>query len=148
MWWMPGVAENHPASSFQVIGCEPPVPGGRPRRSMEWAWLIPVLSFAVVPLIILFGKYLPGKGSPLAILAILGGFALFWLTLFSFLGASPATDACHTSEDTGALTCSYERTWFEAGFPGTDNDVDRRVRLTWGIIVDPLTIAMLGLATL
>ena len=114
---------------------------------MEWAWLIPVLSFAVVPLIILFGKYLPGKGSPLAILAILGGFALFWLTLFSFLGASPATDACHTSEDTGALTCSYERTWFEAGFPGTDNDVDRRVRLTWGIIVDPLTIAMLGLAT-
>ena len=114
---------------------------------MEWAWLIPVFSFAAVPLIILFGKYLPGKGSPLAILAITGGFILFWVALFSFLGASPDTEGCHTAEDTGALTCSYQRTWFEAGFPGTENDVDERVRLTWGIIVDPLALAMLGLAT-
>ena len=114
---------------------------------MEWAWLIPVFSFAAVPLIILFGKYLPGKGSPLAILAITGGFILFWVALFSFLGASPDTEGCHTAEDTGALTCSYQRTWFEAGFPGTENNVDERVRLTWGIIVDPLTLAMLGLAT-
>ena len=114
---------------------------------MEWAWLIPVFSFAAVPLIILFGKYLPGKGSPLAILAIAGGFILFWVALFSFLGASPDTEGCHTAEDTGALTCSYQRTWFEAGFPGTENDVDERVRLTWGIIVDPLALAMLGLAT-
>ena len=107
----------------------------------------PVFSFAAVPLIILFGKYLPGKGSPLAILAIAGGFILFWVALFSFLGASPDTEGCHTAEDTGALTCSYQRTWFEAGFPGTENDVDERVRLTWGIIVDPLALAMLGLAT-
>ena len=114
---------------------------------MEWAWLIPAFSFAAVPLIILFGKYLPGKGSPLAILAIAGGFILFWVALFSFLGASPDTEGCHTAEDTGALTCSYQRTWFEAGFPGTENDVDERVRLTWGIIVDPLALAMLGLAT-
>ena len=114
---------------------------------MEWAWLIPVFSFAAVPLIILFGKYLPGKGSPLAILAITGGFILFWVALFSFLGASADTEGCHTAEDTGALTCSYQRTWFEAGFPGTENDVDERVRLTWGIIVDPLALAMLGLAT-
>ena len=114
---------------------------------MEWAWLIPVFSFAAVPLIILFGKYLPGKGSPLAILAITGGFILFWVALFSFLGASPDTEGCHTAEDTGALTCSYQRTWFEAGFPGTENDVDERVRMTWGIIVDPLALAMLGLAT-
>ncbi len=115
---------------------------------MQWAWLIPVFSFAAVPLIILFGKYLPGKGSPLAILAILGGFALFWVTLFGFLNATPDTEGCQTGEETGALTCSYQRTWFEAGFPGTDNDVDKRVRLTWGIIIDPLAIAMLGLATL
>ena len=114
---------------------------------MEWAWLIPVFSFAAVPLIILFGKYLPGKGSPLAILAIAGGFILFWVALFSFMGASADTEGCHTAEDTGALTCSYQRTWFEAGFPGTENDVDERVRLTWGIIVDPLALAMLGLAT-
>ncbi len=114
---------------------------------MEWAWLIPVFSFAVVPLIILFGKYLPGKGSPLAILAIIGGFVLFWVILFGFLNATPDTENCHIAEKTGALTCSYQRTWFDAGFPGTDNDVDKRVRLTWGIIIDPLAIAMLGLAT-
>ena len=37
---------------------------------MELAWLIPLFSLAVVPLIIIFGKYLPGKGSFLAILAM------------------------------------------------------------------------------
>ena len=114
---------------------------------MEWAWLIPVLSFAATPLIILFGKYLPGKGSPLAILAVAGGFILFWATLFGFLNASPETPNCVEGEGTGALTCSYERTWFEAGFPGGENDIDQRVRLTWGYIIDPLTVAMLGLAT-
>ncbi len=114
---------------------------------MQWAWLIPVFSFAVVPLIILFGKHLPGKGSPLAILAIGGGFVLFWVTLFSFLAATPDTDGCRVGQGTEALTCSYQRTWFEAGLPGADNDVDRRVRLTWGIIIDPLAVAMLGLAT-
>ena len=114
---------------------------------MEWAWLIPVLSFAATPLIILFGKYLPGKGSPLAILAVAGGFILFWATLFGFLNASPETPNCIEGEGTGALTCSYERTWFEAGFPGGENDIDQRVRLTWGYIIDPLTVAMLGLAT-
>ena len=59
---------------------------------MEWAWLIPVFSFVAVPLIILFGKYLPGKGSPLAILAIVGAFAMFWVVLIGFLGASPDTE--------------------------------------------------------
>ena len=62
---------------------------------MEWAWLIPVLSFAAVPLIILFGKYLPGKGSPLAIAAILGGFIIFWFVFAGFLGASTDTEGCH-----------------------------------------------------
>ena len=114
---------------------------------MEWAWLIPVLSFAATPLIILFGKYLPGKGSPLAILAVAGGFILFWVTLFGFLNASPELPNCVEGEGTGALTCSYERTWFEAGVPGGENDIDQRVRLTWGYIIDPLTVAMLGLAT-
>src|SRR5918996_1220925 len=112
---------------------------------MEWAWLIPVLSFAAVPLIILFGKHLPGKGSPLAILAIAGGFAFFWLVLVGFLGASPAMPGCADSQHTGALTCQYERVWFEAGLPGLFDDVDSGVRLTWGITIDPLSVLMLGL---
>ena len=115
---------------------------------MGISWLIPALSFAAVPLIIIFGKYLPGKGSPLAILAIAGGFALFWVALFSFLGATPSgTPGCEISEATGAKTCHYDRTWFEAGIPGEEDDVDQRVRLTWGILIDPLTLAMLGLTT-
>ncbi|MFQ6025919.1 MAG: NADH-quinone oxidoreductase subunit L [Dehalococcoidia bacterium] len=114
---------------------------------MEWGWLIPVFSFVAVPLIILFGKYLPGKGSPLAILAVAAGFALFWVVLFSFLGATPSTAGCQTSEVTGAKTCHFEITWFEAGLPGVNDDVDQRVRLTWGILIDPVTVAMLGLVT-
>ena len=119
---------------------------------MEWAWLIPVFSFVAVPLIILFGKYLPGKGSPLAILAIVGAFAMFWVVLIGFLGASPDTEGCETSEHTGALTCQYERTWFQAGLTGTSVDadssvVDQSIHLVWGITIDPLTIVMLGLIT-
>ena len=114
---------------------------------MEWAWLIPVFSFASVPLIILFGKYLPGKGSPLAILAIAGGFALFWFVLIGWLGASPSTEGCGTSEHTGTLTCQFQRTWFQAGLPGLSSDVDDSIHLNWGILVDPLTLVMLGLIT-
>ncbi len=114
---------------------------------MEWAWLIPVFSFAAVPLIILFGKHLPGKGSPLAILAITGGFGVFWLVLIGFLGASPATPDCAYSSYTEALTCQYERSWFEAGRRGMFDNVDSGVRLTWGITIDPLSILMLGLVT-
>ncbi len=114
---------------------------------MELAWLIPVLSFAVVPFIILFGKYLPGKGSPLAILAIAGGFGLFWVVLLGFLSASPATDGCAVSDATGALTCEYKRTWFQGGIPGVDADAGQQVNLFWGMTIDPLTVVMLGLIT-
>ena len=114
---------------------------------MEWAWLIPVFSFGAVPLIILFGKYLPGKGSPLAILAIAGGFALFWFVLVGFLGASPGTEGCTTSDHTGTLTCEYQRTWFQAGLPGRVSNIDESIHLNWGILIDPLTLVMLGLIT-
>ena len=113
---------------------------------MEWAWLIPVLSFVAVPLIILFGKYLPGKGSPIAIIAILAGFVIFWFVFADFLSASPETEGCQLGEGTEALTCNYQRTWFEAGIPGAVTDSYERIHVEWGIIVDPLTLAMLGLA--
>ena len=41
------------------------------------------------------------------------------------------------------LTCNYERSWFNAGLVGAVGSVS----LNWGILVDPLTIAMLGLVT-
>ncbi len=114
---------------------------------MEWAWLIPVFSFAVVPLIVLLGKHLPGKGSPLAILAIVAGFGIFWVVLLGFLSASPSTDGCATSEATGALTCEYQRAWFQGGIPGADGQPGQQINLHWGITIDPLTIVMLGLIT-
>ena len=110
---------------------------------MEWAWLIPVFSFAAALLIVIFGQRLPGKGAFLAILAIAAGFLMFWVVLAGFLDASSSTDKCIISDETGALTCNYERTWFHAGLPGLEDSVE----LTWGIIIDPLTIAMLGLVT-
>ena len=75
---------------------------------MELAWLIPVFSFAAAPLIVVLGRLLPGHGSFLAILAIGGGFALFWLVFSGFLSASPDTSGCLISPDSGTLTCTYQ----------------------------------------
>ncbi len=93
--------------------------------TMEWAWLIPVLSFAAFPIIAIGGKFLPGKGSFLAILAIAAGFVLFWFVAIDRirLGASGVD--------------FFTQRWFEAG----------SVTLSWGMIIDPLTIVMLGLVT-
>ena len=93
--------------------------------NMEWAWLIPALSFIAFPLIIIFGRFLPGKGSFLAILAIAVGFILFWFV------AIDRVDQGATGVD------FFSRKWFDAG----------SVTLTWGMIIDPLTIVMLGLVT-
>ncbi|MCZ6866516.1 MAG: NADH-quinone oxidoreductase subunit L [Chloroflexi bacterium] len=93
--------------------------------NMEWAWLIPALSFIAFPLIIIFGRFLPGKGSFLAILAITVGFILFWFV------AIDRVDQGATGVD------FFSRKWFDAG----------SVTLRWGMIIDPLTIVMLGLVT-
>ena len=104
---------------------------------MEWAWLIPVFCFAAAPIIVVAGRFLPGKGASLSILAVAAGFALFWVVLAGFLGAGPATNDCFTSVDTRALTCLFNVTWFQAG----------DVQFFWGIIIDPLAVVMLGLVT-
>ena len=90
---------------------------------MEWAWLAPALSFAAFGLIVLAGRYLPGKGSFLAILAIADGFGVFWYVLVDFLDRG--TDA-------------FSVTWFELG----------DITFNWGITIDPLAVVMLGLVSL
>ena len=92
---------------------------------MEWAWLIPALSFIAFPLIIAFGRFLPGKGSFVAILAIAAGFVLFWFV------AIDRIDQGATGSD------FFSHKWFNAG----------NIQLTWGMIIDPLAIMMLGLVT-
>ena len=110
---------------------------------MQWAWLIPVLSFAAAPIIVVIGNRLPGKGALLSIPAIGAGFVFFWIALFGWIGASEGTEHCHLAVGTEALTCNFERLWFNAGLPGEIGSV----ALTWGFFVDPLTLAMLGLVT-
>ncbi len=110
---------------------------------MEWAWLIPVLSFIAAPVIVIAGPKLPGKGSFLAILAMAAGFVIFWVVFSGFLGATPESDECMTSPETGAMVCGYEIEWFHAGLAR----LDQSVTLTWGTLIDPLTLAMLGLVT-
>ncbi len=110
---------------------------------MQWAWLIPVFSFAAAPIIVLIGDRLPGKGAVLSIAAIAAGFVFFWIALFGWMGASEGTEHCYIAIGTEALTCNYDRTWFNAGLPGLPGSVE----LTWGFFVDPVTIAMLGLVT-
>ena len=92
---------------------------------MEWAWLAPALSFAAFGLIVLVGRYLPGKGSFLAILAIAGGFGVFWYVLGNFL-------------DRGVDTYNFSVTWFELGDTSAH----------WGLLIDPIAVVMLGVVSL
>ncbi len=114
---------------------------------MPLAFLIPVLSFAACPLIILFQRWLPLRGAPLAILAIGGGFVVWILATLGFLGASADHPSCDVSAITHALTCHFSTTWFEAGIPGVSAGVDQAIHLDWGMLIDPLTIVLLGLIT-
>lgn len=95
---------------------------------MQWAWLIPTYGFVAFGLISLFGRYLPGKGVFLSIVAIGAGFVTFLPVLFDMLaeGIPSGTGGYH-----------FVTEWFTAG--------DITVGL--GIIIDPLTIIMLGLVT-
>ena len=100
---------------------------------MDLAWLIPVLSFAAFPVVIAFGRFLPKKGAIIAIGAILAGFALFWVVTAGFLSAGAATPGC--TVDHGAKSCGFVWEWFRV----------RDTAFSWGMIIDPLTIVMLGL---
>ncbi|MBI2936350.1 MAG: NADH-quinone oxidoreductase subunit L [Chloroflexi bacterium] len=97
-----------------------PLNGGLP--GLEWAWLIPALSAIAFLFIVSFGRLLPRHGAFLAPLAIGAGFVVFWFVLSDLLRH-------------GAQTFSI--TWLEAG----------ATRLTWGMILDPLSVVMLGLVS-
>ena len=113
---------------------------------MEIAWLIPVLSFAAAPLVMLLGHWWGHRGPVVAapaILAIAVGFLLFWVVLAGYTEATHETQGCAIEEATGTLACDYQRTWFQAGLPR----LDESVTLRWGTLIDPLSIVMIGLVT-
>lgn len=83
----------------------------------------------------------------MAILAIAAGFGLWVWVLADFLGASDAVKGCQVSGLTGALTCHFSTAWFEAGLPGVAASIDQAIHVEWGILIDPLTVVLLGLVT-
>ncbi len=89
---------------------------------MEWAWVIPALSAAAFFLTVLLGRSLPKEGAFIPIVAILLGFVLFWFVLADLLASGPA---------------SFSVNWLAIG----------DTRITWGVVVDRLSVVMLGLVT-
>ncbi|MDP6770020.1 MAG: NADH-quinone oxidoreductase subunit L [Anaerolineales bacterium] len=89
----------------------------------ESAWFIPAISASSFLIILLFGRFLPGRGAIISIVAVGIGLALFWPVLKDVI-------------DTG--TSSAKITWFSVG--------DTTIRL--GMTVDLMSVAMLGLITL
>ena len=89
---------------------------------IEWAWVIPALSASAFVLILLVGRWLPMRGALISIAAILLGFVLFWFVLFDLM-------------DRGDARFSID--WL----------VVSDLTITWGVIVDRLSVTMLGLVT-
>ena len=91
---------------------------------MQLAWLIPTLSAASFVVVALGGRWLPGRGAFVSILAMAAGFALWLVALADMLGS-------------GQSVVSYGVAWLTAG--GTT--------IGWGVYIDRLAIVMLGLVT-
>ena len=89
---------------------------------VEWAWAVPALSASAFILVLIFGRYLPGRGAPISITAVLLGFVLFWYVLADLLKSGPA---------------SFSVNWLNIG----------DTQLTWGVVVDRLSVVMLGFVT-
>ncbi len=100
------------------------MPSGEDIGMMQWAWVIPALSASAFFLIVLFGRFLPLKGAFISILAILAGFVLFWFVLGDLLSS-------------GLDFVVFSLNWLTIG----------STSITWGVLVDRLSVVMLGLVT-
>ena len=86
------------------------------------AWLAPLLCASAFGLIVIAGRFLPKQGAFISLLAIFGGFVIFWYVFSDFLTSGGGT---------------FSREWFSVG----------ESTFTIGIIVDELSLIMLGLVT-
>ncbi|MDA0988644.1 MAG: NADH-quinone oxidoreductase subunit L [Chloroflexi bacterium] len=89
---------------------------------VQWAWLAPTLSASAFCAIVVLGRFLPKQGAFLSLLAIMAGFGVFWYVLSEFLSSG------------GGI---FSVDWFTVG----------ESTFSWGIIVDELSVVMLGLVT-
>ena len=90
---------------------------------VEWAWVIPALSASAFVVVALFGRWLPMRGAFVSVAAILLGFVLFWFVLADLLANGGG---------------AFGGGWLVLG----------DVSITWGVIVDRLSVTMIGLVTL
>ena len=89
---------------------------------VEWAWVIPALSASAFVVVALFGRWLPMRGAFVSVAAVLLGFVLFWFVLVDLLANGGGT---------------FSAGWLVLG----------DVSITWGVIVDRLSVTMIGLVT-
>ena len=88
----------------------------------EWAWVIPALSASAFFLVVVSGRFLPRQGAFIPVVAIFAGFVLFWYVLRDLLADGPAF---------------YSVNWLTVG----------ETTITWGVMVDRLSVVMVGLVT-
>lgn len=88
----------------------------------QWAWVIPVLSLSAFFVTAVFGRFLPKQGVYVPIAAIALGFILFWFVLADVVANGPRT-------------------------AGIDWIILGDTRVSWSIIVDRLSVVMIGLIT-
>ena len=88
----------------------------------QWAWVIPVLSLSAFFVTAVFGRFLPKQGVYVPIAAIALGFILFWFVLADVVTNGPRT-------------------------AGIDWIILGDARVSWSIIVDRLSVVMIGLVT-
>ncbi len=91
---------------------------------IQYSWIIPALSAGAFCVIVFFGRFLPLRGSIISIAAISIGFLLFWFVLADLLSGDLAYR-------------HYTINWITVG----------STNITWGILVDRLSLVMLGLIT-
>ncbi len=95
---------------------------------MEWAWLIPVMPAIAFFFLATAGRRLPNWSAIAATGTMAAGFIIFWFVLADWLSMEslPAVKAFGFSID-----------WMKAG--GST--------FTWGMVIDPISLVMLGLVT-
>ena len=100
---------------------------------VQWAWLAPAICASAFLAIVVLGRFFPRQVAFLSPLAILAGFGVFWYVLSEFL--SPGGGVCQADFLLPRDGCRVD--WFTAG----------ESTFSLGIIVDELSVVMLGLVT-
>lgn len=89
---------------------------------VQIAWIAPALGVCSFLLIVLLGKFLPKQGAPISIASAIAGFGIFCYVFNSFVSSGGGV---------------FPVEWFTIGSH----------TFSWGIIIDELSLVMLGLVT-